>query len=117
MDCCRQSLYFTDLAHLIAGLRAIAADPEAELVHVKNRLSPAVDSRHTAGYRDVLVNLALSTADTRRLRLGAAVCELQLSLVRFARIKAPPPPPAARGGAARGPASDARENRRRGDSV
>ena len=89
MDCCRQSLYFTDLAHLIAGLRAIAADPEAELVHVKNRLSPAVDSRHTAGYRDVLVNLRLRTEEARRLNLDLHVWELQLILISFARIKVP----------------------------
>ena len=85
----------------------MCGDGAARVLRVVNRLHGDHPAEATAGYRDVLVNLALSTADTRRLRLGAAVCELQLSLVRFARIKAPPPPPAARGGAARGPAGDA----------
>ncbi len=87
VDCCRHSLFYPDLASLIAGLRAIAADPDAELVHVKNRLSPAHDVRVTAGYRDVLVNLRLRTEAARRLNLDHHVWELQLMLISFARIK------------------------------
>ena len=87
MDCCRHSLFYPDVASLIAGLRAIAADPDVELVHVKNRLSPAHDVRVTAGYRDVLLNLRLRAAAARRLNLDHHVWELQLMLISFARIK------------------------------
>ena len=87
VDCCRHSLFYPDVASLIAGLRAIAADPDVELVHVKNRLSPAHDVRVTAGYRDVLLNLRLRAAAARRLNLDYHVWELQLMLISFARSK------------------------------
>ena len=87
VDCCRHSLFFPDLASLIVGLRTITDDPDVELMHVKNRLSPSHDVRITAGYRDVLVNLRLRTAEARRLNLDHHVWELQLMLVSFARIK------------------------------
>ncbi len=87
VDCCRHSLFFPDLSCLIAGLRSIAADPDVELVHVKNRLSPAYDGKVTAGYRDVLVNLRLRTKEAQRLNLDNHVWELQLMLISFARIK------------------------------
>ena len=41
------------------------------------------------GYRGVAVCLSLDTAETRRLGLDAAVCELQLVIVGFARLKVP----------------------------
>ena len=87
MDCCRQSLYYPDIASVIAGLKVIASDPEVEVMHVKNRLSPDYDVRVTAGYRDVIVNLRLRTESARRLNLDNHVLELQLILMSFARIK------------------------------
>jgi hypothetical protein len=87
VDCCRHSLFFPDVASLIVGLRTIAEDPDVELMHVKNRLSPSHDVRITAGYRDVLVNLRLRTEEARRLNLDHHVWELQLILISFARIK------------------------------
>jgi hypothetical protein len=87
VDCCRHSLFFPDVASLIVGLRAIEADTEVEIMHVKNRLSPSHDVRITAGYRDVLVNLRLRTEEARRLNVDHHVWELQLILISFARIK------------------------------
>jgi hypothetical protein len=83
----RQAIYFEDLASLSGCLRAVCADPEVRLARVCNRLRADYDAAATAGYRDVLVNLSLATAGAARLRLDAAVCELQLVLVDFARIK------------------------------
>jgi hypothetical protein len=87
VDCCRHSLFFPDVASLIVGLRAIEADTEVEIMHVKNRLSPSHDVRITVGYRDVLVNLRLRTEEARRLNVDHHVWELQLILISFARIK------------------------------
>ena len=44
-------------------------------------------SAATAGYRDVLLNLQLETKEARRLHVDTHVCELQLVLLGFARIK------------------------------
>ncbi len=87
VDCCRHSLFFPDVSGLLAGLRTVAMDPDVEIVYIKNRLNPDYDSRSTAGYRDVLVNLRLRTLAARRLNLDHHVWELQLMLISFARIK------------------------------
>jgi hypothetical protein len=89
LDCCRQSLYFERPRDLLACLRAIAGDAEAQVVRVKNLLEPGRDALATGGYRNVALNLQLRTAETRRLGIDAHVCELQLVTVDFARIKVP----------------------------
>jgi hypothetical protein len=50
-DVCRQSIIFDGPAGVAACLRAVAADPEAVVLRVKNRLDPAYDARSSAGYR------------------------------------------------------------------
>ena len=77
MDICRQSLIFDDPREVAACLRAVAADPAVAILRVKNRLSPAYDSRRSAGYRDVALNLRLDTPETRRLGLAHHVCEVR----------------------------------------
>ena len=47
------------------------------ILRVKNRLSHAYDSRRSAGYRDVALNLRLDTPETRRLGLAHHVCEVR----------------------------------------
>ena len=77
MDICRQSLIFDDPREVAACLRAVAADPAVAILRVKNRLSHAYDSRRSAGYRDVALNLRLDTPETRRLGLAHHVCEVR----------------------------------------
>ena len=84
-----QAIYFKDPAALFRGLRAVSGDMEVRLLRVVNRLHEEYPAAVTAGYRDVLVNLSLSTAETRRLGIDAVVCELQLCLICFAKIKVP----------------------------
>ena len=65
----------------------MAADPEVHVERVVNRLHDGYDSAETAGYRDVALNLLLETADTVNLGLNWHVCEVQLVLISFAKIK------------------------------
>ncbi len=82
-----QSIYFKDLQGIINCVEAISTDEESRVERVVNRLHPTYDSTHTAGYRDVSLNLLLRTPETVRLGLGGHVCEVQLVLVSFAEIK------------------------------
>jgi hypothetical protein len=87
VDICRQSIVFDTAAGMTACLRAIAADREAALLRVKNRLARGYDARLSAGYRDVALNLVLSTREARELGVENHVCELQLVLRPFADLK------------------------------
>jgi hypothetical protein len=57
------------------------------VLRVCNRLHSSYDASATAGYRVVLLNLSIATEHTLRLGLDGVICELQLALVDFARIK------------------------------
>ena len=72
---------------ILACLQTLAADAEVQIVRINNKLDEGYDSRVTAGYRDVSLNLRLCTPATRRLGLDGFVCELQLLLIDFARVK------------------------------
>jgi hypothetical protein len=87
VDVCRQAVVFDDLASLAACLERVAADREARVCRVKNRMDPAYDPALSMGYRDVALNLRLSTPETRRLGCELHVCELQLLLRPFALLK------------------------------
>jgi hypothetical protein len=110
VDVCRQCLVFREGRNLVACLRCMAEDPQVALVRVKNRLDPAYDPAASAGYRDVLVNLRVETAETTGLCVAGHVCEVQLILLPFAEIKVPPPasaPPPEPAGARPSPAYSA----------
>ena len=62
-DLARQSLVYETAEQLALALRAICQDPEVRVVRVKNRLTSSHDAHQTAGYRDVLINLTLQTAN------------------------------------------------------
>ena len=80
---------FESLAGLSACLRAILADPDLDVVRVKNRHARAYPSAASAGYRDVGLQLRLAGAAAAAVPADAAghVCELQLLLLPFARVK------------------------------
>jgi len=87
VDVCRQSIVFDSVGNMITCVRAIAADPEIQVVRTKNRLDPAFDSSRTAGYRDVSINVRILNKDTVRLCLAAHVCEVLLLMKPFAELK------------------------------
>ncbi len=68
-------------------LEAVSGDSTVQVVRLSNKLDEGYNGADTAGYRDLSLNLRLSTADTRRLGLDGFVCELQLILIDFARVK------------------------------
>jgi hypothetical protein len=51
LDCCRQALVFEELGDLVQCLSSIMNDEEVEVVRIKNRLDPDLDSSFCAGYR------------------------------------------------------------------
>ena len=87
LDCCRQSIYFDDLESLMSCVAAAAQDTTVRLMRINNRLHSGDSSGLTAGYRDVMLCLRISTDETRRLGIDTHVCEVQLVLVDFAKIK------------------------------
>ena len=82
-----QSIYFHDMDGVAACLRAVGGDPCVRVVRVSHKLADGYDAAETAGYRDVSLGLRLRTEAARRLGLHGFVCELQLILVDFARVK------------------------------
>ena len=50
-DVCRQAVVFAGLDGVARGLRWALADPEVEVLRVKNRFGRAYDARLTAGAR------------------------------------------------------------------
>ena len=87
-----QSIYFDTPEDMAAALKIIAADEEAFVIRVTNRLQADYDAGRTLGYRDVGLNLRLATAATRRVGLDGHICEVQLVLADFAKIKVRPAP-------------------------
>jgi hypothetical protein len=87
VDVCRQSVIFASVADLLVCLRAAATDPSVTLERIKNRMSPCSSAEETAGYRDVGFNLRVVTAEAALLGVDGHVCEVQLLLLPFAKIK------------------------------
>ena len=79
----RQQLIFDSVADLSVCLDMIAKDADVRIVRIKNRLSTTYDPAHTAGYRDVSLNIRIVTEEAQSLGLSGHVCELQLILKEF----------------------------------
>ena len=102
-----QCIVFDQIGDLTACLRTMLADPDVEVLRVKNRFAARYDAEHTAGYRDVAVNLRVLAAalpspapgaesaaweaesDQQTIPSPAAehVCEVQLLLLPFMEAK------------------------------
>jgi hypothetical protein len=87
VDICRKQIIFEQPEDLLACAKLVLADPELQIVRVKNRFERSYNSAMSVGYRDVCFNLHIVTPDTQRLGLDTHVCELQLSLLPIACIK------------------------------
>ena len=57
------------------------------VIRIKNRLDPAYNSALSAGYRDVCMNIRISNHLTEELGLNLHVCEVQLVLLPYAKLK------------------------------
>ena len=78
---------FAEVSGITACIKAIAADPDVKVMRVKNRLDPSFDGRQSAGYRNISMNLCITTAQTKALGIHKHICELQLLLQAVAEIK------------------------------
>ena len=91
VDLCRQSIYFDSIANIAACLARIAADPDVALARIKNRFQAdsgsAEATKESAGFRNLAVNLRLSTEESRAAGADTHVCEVQLLLIKMAAIK------------------------------
>ncbi len=50
-DVCRETIIFNEVADLARCLEAIKADPEAQVVRIKNRMHPAANGQWSGGFR------------------------------------------------------------------
>ena len=87
LDLCRQSIMFEDVSDIVSCVAYMSSDPEVSILRIKNRLDPNYNAGVSAGYRDVGVNLRLVCDETRIFGLHAHVCEVQLLLSSFAKLK------------------------------
>ena len=86
VDVVRQSIVFASLDDMCSCLSAISQDPSVRSLRIKNRMQPT-SAAATGGYRDVAVNLVIVDEDTERFRVSGHVCELQLILESYYRLK------------------------------
>ena len=89
-DVVRTSILFEDPMGLAAGLRAIAGDPEVTIIRVgdeKMRFRKSDDAKATGGYRDIQLCVMLNNEETRKRGVETMLCEVQLHLEAFCRLK------------------------------
>ena len=63
---------------------AIFADPTVQVIRVKNRFDPDYDSVATAGYRDISMNLKLTSTDSEYTEM---IFEVQIQHDAFYALK------------------------------
>ena len=78
VDICRECIVFDKIEDITQMVEKFRHDPEIQIVRVKNRLDPHYDSKLSAGYRDVMINLKIVTQETVSLNIQHHVAELQL---------------------------------------
>jgi len=87
VDVARNCLIFNNVNDLTICLGLIITDDNVRVERVKNRMSSDYDKSLTGGYRDVCLNLRIVSKDAQSLGAEQAVCEVQLLLESFARLK------------------------------
>ncbi len=87
IDICRQSIVFESISDLTKCLVSISDDDDVIILRVKNRLDLGYNAALSAGYRDVCLNLRFSSELTQSLGLQWHVCEVQLVLLPYAKLK------------------------------
>jgi hypothetical protein len=87
VDITRFSLFFDSFADLTQALGVIVTDFDIKVERLKSRMRLDFDSKQTAGYRDVMLNMRVCTKETAMLGIDAHICELQLVLKSFGELK------------------------------
>jgi hypothetical protein len=86
-DIARGSVKCTSLSsccYVLKVLLALQKEGQIELVRGKNRFRPDFDADGNGGYRDALLNVVLNLPKNRG---GGHICELQVHLADFLKIK------------------------------
>jgi hypothetical protein len=86
LDVCRCRIVFDDVRAAALCLRLIMRTLSVSVLRVKNTLTASHDAAASGGFRAVVLNVCLDTAETRRLGLENHVCEVQLVLREFAAV-------------------------------
>jgi hypothetical protein len=87
VDVCRQTIVFETLQDVFICLSAMVADPDIDLLRIKNRYDTKYDSSLSGGYRDVNINLRFRSHLALLLGVETHVCEVQLVLLCVAALK------------------------------
>jgi hypothetical protein len=87
VDITRFSLFFDSFTDLTQALGVIVTDFDIKVERLKSRMTLDFDSKQTAGYRDVMLNMRVCTKETAMLGIDAHICEVQLVLRSFGELK------------------------------
>eukprot|EP00960_Hanusia_phi_P028102 747212-Hanusia_phi.AAC.1 len=87
LDIVRYALVFEDLEELKQAVEVILEDPHIHIVRVKNRFDESYPSNESGGYRDICLNIRISTQYTRKFFIDRHLCELQLVLKSFMELR------------------------------
>jgi len=86
LDLSRRRIVFRTVDKVKKCLDLVLQDSDVVCERLKNRLDPGYDSTHSAGYRDVCLNLRMVSQAARSLGADLHVVELQLSLEAFVAL-------------------------------
>jgi hypothetical protein len=87
LDVCRHCLVFENMTDLTNCLGIIITDDCVRVERLKNRLSPSWNSDDASGYRDVCINLSVISPVAQTLGTELHICEIQLLLLDFAKLR------------------------------
>ena len=77
-DFVRQRIIFTSVSGICECLDCLKADPDVEIVAIRNLVDPQREASGNAGFRDVLVIMRLVTRATKWWGVSGHQCELSL---------------------------------------
>lgn len=87
VDLVRSTITFTSIKDLLQAVKRIHDDPKVAVLNYKNRLREDFKAEESAGYRNVALSLIVVDKYTVAACCNLHVCELQLGLVEFEKIK------------------------------
>ena len=86
-DLVRSSITCKTFEALVECLEVIRSDPHTQILQIKNRFDRKYDSYESAGYRNISLSLIIVDEMTMAYGLDTHICELQLGLGVFEKLK------------------------------
>eukprot|EP00960_Hanusia_phi_P071628 767594-Hanusia_phi.AAC.17 len=87
VDAVREAIVFERLEDVCAAVEAITGDRELRVIWMKSRFDEEYDSRVSAGYRDVSMNVCVVREESVMVGVARHVFELQLVLRLFMLLR------------------------------